>query len=72
MKNENNDTYALEILKGFKASNKNMFILAMVILTCWILTIGGFLWYLSLYDFVSDNTQSVDNITNSDIDVSNG
>lgn len=72
MKNENNDTYALEILKGFKASNKNMFVLAMVILTCWILTIGGFLWYLSLYDFVSDNTQSVDNITNSDIDVSNG
>lgn len=72
MKNENNDTYALEILKGFKASNKNMFVLAMVILTCWILTIGGFLWYLSLYDFVSDNTQSVDNISNSDIDVSNG
>lgn len=41
-------TLAMEILKELKASAKRWFIAFVIMLCIEIVTIGGFLWYLSL------------------------
>lgn len=42
--------YMIELLGK---QNKRLFVLAMALLAAWLLTIGGFVWYLHQYDFES-------------------
>lgn len=58
---ENN--LAFEICKDFKR-------LSIMILVGWLLTIAGFLYYLSSYDFGNTTTQDVNDIANSSINQS--
>ena len=49
----NNDSFAMELLKGYSAQAKRWFIACMVILSMWLATIGGFVWFISQYDYES-------------------
>ena len=51
--NENQDSFAMELLKGYSAQAKRWFIACMVILSMWLATIGGFVWFISQYDYES-------------------
>ena len=51
--NDNQDSFAMELLKGYSAQAKRWFIACMVILSMWLITIGGFIYYLNQYDFES-------------------
>lgn len=46
---EKSDAWHMIELLG--KQNKRMFCLAMALLVAWLLTIGGFVWYLYQYDF---------------------
>lgn len=54
----NNDYIATEMLAEIKQNGKRWFRVAMAILAAWVLTIGGFLWYLDQYDFSGSSTTS--------------
>ena len=43
-----NQTLASEMLHELKASNQRWFIAFLVVLALWFLTIGVFIWYISL------------------------
>ena len=51
--NENQDSFAMELLKGYSAQAKRWFVACMVILLMWLATIGGFVWFISQYDYES-------------------
>lgn len=53
---EKTDSFAMELLKGYSAQAKRWFIACLVILSMWLATIGGFVWYLYQYDFESYET----------------
>ena len=55
-KTDENDSFAMELLKGYSAQAKRWFIACMVILSMWLATIAGFVWYLNQYDFESYET----------------
>lgn len=63
--NENNTPRVVEvdIIRDYRKIIKYLFILIGVILALWTLTIGGFIWYLNQYDFVS-YTQDGDGYNN--------
>lgn len=47
------ESFAMQLLRGYAKHNKRWFITCMVILSMWLATIAGFVWYLYQYDFVS-------------------
>lgn len=51
--NENQDSFAMELLKGYSAQAKRWFVACIVILLMWLATIGGFVWFISQYDYES-------------------
>lgn len=53
----------LDVIKDYRMMLKRMFILLLVVLGLWAGTIGGFVWYLNQYDFVS-YTQDGDGYNN--------
>lgn len=52
----NTDYIATEMLAEIKQSSKRWFRVAIVLAIAWLITIGGFLWYLNQYDFSSSST----------------
>lgn len=76
--NENQDSFAMELLKGYSAQAKRWFVACMVILLMWLATIGGFVWYLSQYDFESYETvieqdgEGINNYIGENGDIVNG
>lgn len=54
---ENNEqeykSLAMELLEELKRQNKRLVAALFTVLVMWLLTIGGFVWYLNQYDFVS-------------------
>lgn len=55
--------------------NKRLFCLAMALLVAWLLTIGGFVWYLYQYDFETyyvDADNGPANYIGNDGDIYNG
>ena len=59
-----NTTLASEMLSELKASNQRWFIAFIVVLVSWLLTIGGFIVYLSLPVEEVTVEQEVDGDTN--------
>ncbi len=41
------NSFALELLKDYKKANKRLFIIVLVVLGMWLATIGGFLYYIN-------------------------
>ena len=51
---EENDTFAMAMLKSYHKQATRWYITALVILSMWLATIFGFVWYLNQYDFSSE------------------
>ncbi|MEG2230101.1 MAG: hypothetical protein RRY22_04930 [Bacilli bacterium] len=45
------DNIATEIIKELKSQSKRWFIGFIVVISLWFVTIGGFVWFISQYDF---------------------
>ena len=58
---EERDTWATEILHEIKEASRRVYYLALALLIGWLLTIAGFLWYITLPVEVSDISQQSDN-----------
>lgn len=70
---EKSDAWHMIELLG--KQNKRMFCLAMALLVAWLLTIGGFVWYLYQYDFETyyvDAENGPANYIGNDGDIYNG
>lgn len=57
-----NHSFAFDLLMEFKALNKRLFVIILVVLGLWFATIGGFVWYLNQYDFASETTTTTTEI----------
>lgn len=49
-----NKSDAWLMIKELGKQNKRMFTALVIVLCLWFATIGGFVWYLSLYDFSTE------------------
>lgn len=61
---------AREMLEDYKKANKRQFIIIIVILAMWFITIGYLVYLLRTYDYVDETTQEIsdiESIENSDI-----
>lgn len=58
--------YEMDIINDYRMMIKRLFILVLVVLGLWACTIGGFVWYLNQYDFVSytQDGEGYNNINN--------
>lgn len=70
MKEEN---LVMTLIDTLKAQIKRQFIILLVVILCWISTIGIFIWYINQYDFETESTAIMEtdndgNITTGDID----
>lgn len=61
------NSFALEILKEQKKSNKRLFIVLLVVLSMWFLTIGYLVYVLNDINVVEETTQEI-----TDFDTING
>lgn len=50
---EDINSLAMDLLQDYKLNFKRVFALLAIVLILWAATIGGFVWYLNQYDFVS-------------------
>lgn len=53
-------SFAYDLLCEFKALNKRLFIIIIVILMLWFSTICGFVWYINQFDYTSTSEVTVD------------
>lgn len=71
MKEIEKESFAMEFLSDYKRSNKRMFVIIMVILTMWFLTIGYLVYILNDIGveetITTQEIQDVDTIENSNI-----
>lgn len=65
---ENENSLVLEILKDYKNQAKRMFVLLLVIIGLWFATIGGFIWYINQFDYITDETELTTNNGNNNTD----
>lgn len=63
---QHTDYIATEMLAEIKQSSKRWFRIAIALLVAWLLTIGGFLWYLNQYDFSGTTTTSYQTVKDAD------
>ena len=62
-----NESFALELLRGYKTTNKRQFIIILVILAFWFLTIGYLVYILNDIGVIEETTQEI-----TDFDTING
>lgn len=67
------ETLVMSLIETLKAQIKRQFIILLVVIVCWISTIGIFIWYINQFDFTTENTSIMEtdndgNITTGDID----
>lgn len=54
---DNNNRYMLDLIDGAHGRTvKWMGRIIVALIVAWLVTIGAFLWYLSLYDYISEET----------------
>lgn len=77
---EQEESLAMTLLKEYSAQAKKWFTICMVILSMWLATIAGFIWYLYQYDYEVSETAieqsapdgGVNNFIGNDGDILNG
>ena len=47
--NMKDKSLAMELIKDYKKSNENMFKIIIILIICWLLTIGGIIFYSCLH-----------------------
>lgn len=60
------ETFAMELLKDQRKQNKRLFIILLVVLTMWFLTIGAFVYYINTtgYEEIITETAETDDSGN--------
>lgn len=56
---------AYELIQDARKQNKRTFILLIIVLALWFATIFGFIWYINQFDYVTETTQEMSDINNS-------
>lgn len=77
---ENNTSFAMDLLKDYKKQNKRQFIIILVILGMWFVTIGYLVYVLNDIGTIEETTQEVtqesdngnNNFIGNDGDIING
>lgn len=64
---------AKTLVDTLKIQIKRQFIILLVVIMCWISTIGIFIWYINQFEFTTESTSIMEtdndgNITTGDID----
>lgn len=56
---EKEKSFAMEILQDYKKANKRLFILLLVIVSMWFITIGAFVYYINTtgYEVITESTE---------------
>ena len=60
------NSYALDILKDYKSENKRLFIILIIVLFMWFLTIGYLVYVLNDIGTIKDDTIEVEGVQNID------
>lgn len=53
------DSFAKELLKGYKKQCRNWFVAFLVVVFLWFSTIAGFVWFLNQFTFESYTVEGV-------------
>lgn len=61
----NNESLALELLRDSSKRNKRTFVLLLIVIFLWFITIGSFVLYINQFDYVNETTQEMNDIDNS-------
>lgn len=74
MKEIEQESFAMELIKGCKQTNKRLFIVILVILSMWLATIGAFLYYISTTGYEEDyREQTVEDLKDTNgLEIING
>jgi len=65
-----NDSFAMDLLKDYKRQNKRQFIIILVILAMWLVTIGYLVYVLNDIGVVTETETSTQEVN--DVDTVNG
>jgi len=66
---------AMSLIDTLKAQCKRQFIINIIIIICWLGTIGGFIWYINQFDFNTESTATIETENSGEIstgDITNG
>lgn len=47
------ESFAMTMLKTYANTLKKVIAVLVIVIMCWLATIGGFVWYLNQYDYAS-------------------
>lgn len=74
MKELENESWAMVLLKDYKKANKRLFVVILVILSMWLATIGSFIYYINTTTFEEDyREQTIEDLKDTDnISIING
>ena len=51
---------ALSLIETLKAQCKRQFIILLVVVGCWLTTIGVFIWYINQFDYSTEYASTTD------------
>ena len=71
----NEKSVAMSLIDTLKAQSKRQFIINIILIICWLGTIGGFIWYINQFDFNTESTATIETENNGEIntgDITNG
>ena len=66
---------AMSLIYTLKAQCKRQFIILLVVIVGWLITIGGFIWYINQYDYNTESTATIETENSGEIntgDITNG
>lgn len=74
MKKIEEESFAMELLKDQRKQNKRLFIIILVILSMWFVSIGLFIYYINTTGYEEDyREQTINDLENTnDLDIING
>lgn len=66
---------AMSLIDTLKAQCKRQFIINIILIICWLGTIGGFIWYINQFDYNTESTATIETENSGEIntgDITNG
>jgi uncharacterized membrane protein YpjA len=72
---KDNKSLAMSLIDTLKAQCKRQFIINIIIIICWVGTIGGFIWYINQFDYSTESTATIETENSGEIntgDITNG
>ena len=66
---------AMSLIDTLKAQCKRQFVINIILIICWLGTIGGFIWYINQFDYNTESTATIETENSGEIntgDITNG